>query len=98
MWLRSNQGRKSLPDALRTYWWALSGLAIFPFCLLVGAQVYGVPFPYFMPLFFAAVFLSIWPWLKGEVPYSFNLVAGAVWLGGAILGVCFASLVRAFLS
>ena len=88
--------RKSISESLRTYWWSLIGLALFPSVLGIGEGLLHVPFGYFIPVFFVVIFLAFWPSSSGRAPFSFALVAGGVWLTGGILGVCVTSLIRAF--
>lgn len=52
---------KLLPEALRTYWWTLTGLALFPSIFFVGGEFLHIPFEFFMLPFFAVGFLAGWP-------------------------------------
>jgi hypothetical protein len=74
--------RKTLGEALRSYWWTLIGVAVFPTIVIVGAELLAIPFEFFILPFFAVCFLAGWPYLSGRAPYSFWLVAMCVWLGG----------------
>ena len=88
------ESKKSLSDALRSYWWALIGIAVFP----SGFFFISAPFAYFIPPFFAVWALASWPYFSGKAPYSFNWVAGGIWLAGAAVGLFVASFVRAILA
>jgi hypothetical protein len=90
--------RKTLPEALRAYWWALIGLAVFPSVFFIGGEFLRVPFEYFMLPFFAVGFLAGWPWFSGRAPYSFVLVAGGVWLIGGIVAALVSGLIRGILA
>jgi hypothetical protein len=90
--------RKPLREALRTYWWTLLGVALFPPIFFVGGELLHVPFEVFMLPFFAVAFLAGWPWFSGRAPYSFWLVACGVWLLGGILAVILGGLIRAIMA
>jgi hypothetical protein len=80
--------RAPLREALRLYWWALVGIALFPSIMLVGEGLLHIPFEFFVPLFFGVALLAAWPWYSGRAPYSFWLVAGGVYmLGGVVAAV-----------
>lgn len=87
-----------LPDALRTYWWTLIGLAAFPTVLFVLGEFFRVPFEYFALPFFAVGLLAAWPYFSGRAPFSFCIVLGGVWLAAGIVAALIAQLVRALVS
>lgn len=90
--------RKTLRDALRIYWWALIGLAVFPAIVFIGGEFLRIPFEFFILPFFGVCFLTGWPFLSGRAPFSFWLVAGGVWLLGGIFAVILLQLIRALLA
>lgn len=86
--------RKRLKEALRDYWKSLIGVAIFPILALVGGDFLHIPFEYVALLFFAVCLLAAWPFLSGKAPFTFWLVAMAVYLGGAVLAALLGQIVR----
>ena len=73
--------RKPLREAIRCYWKALIGIALFPTVALVG-DVLHIPFYYLLLPFFAVCFLAAWPYLSGKAPYTFWVVGMFVYLAG----------------
>jgi hypothetical protein len=84
--------KQPLTIALRLYWWCLIGVFLLPTMMTVG-EVYKVPFEFFIPLFFAVMFLAMWPVLSQRASYAFWLVAVVLWLGGAFLAAAVMRLV-----
>lgn len=86
--------RKSLREALRLYWKALIGLALFPALLFLGGEFLHVPFEFLVLPFFAVGLIAAWPYLSGKAPYSYIFVAGLVWLMGGFFAMLLSLLVR----
>ena len=76
----------STSDALRKYWHHLLAVALFPTVFFVGGANFHLPFGLFVPLFFGVIFYGAWPTLTKRAPYTYQLIMGAVWLGGGLLG------------
>jgi hypothetical protein len=89
------QVRVPLGRALRLYWWALIGIALFPSAAFFGDEVLHIAFKYFILPFFAVTFLAAWPWFSGRAPYSFWLVAMVVYMLGGFLAVLLVQVARA---
>ena len=90
--------RKPLKEALRVYWKSLIGIAIFPALALVGGDFLHIPFEFVALLFFAVCLLAAWPFLSGNAPITFWLVAMAVYLGGGVLAALLGRIVRVALA
>jgi hypothetical protein len=73
-----------LSVALRRYWRNLIGLATFPAASILGIQYLHLPPLLSIPMFIAACLHALWPVRAKRAPYTFWLVAGVVYLGGAI--------------
>jgi hypothetical protein len=86
--------RKPLREALRVYWKALIGIALFPTIALVGGDLLHIPFDYVVLPFFAVCLLAAWPYLSGKAPYTFWLVAMLVYLAGGFLAVLLGYAIR----
>jgi len=84
-----------LRDALRHYWWALLGVALFPAAAFIGGEVLHIPFEYFILPFFAVALLAAWPCVSGRAPYTFWLVAISVYMLGGAIAVMLLQVVRA---
>ncbi len=87
--------RVPLGEALRLYWWALVGIALFPSAAFIGGDVFHIPFEFFMLPFFAVTFLAAWPSYSGRAPYSFWLVAMVVYMLGGGLAAALVQVIRA---
>ena len=72
--------------ALKRYWHHLLGMRLFPTVVMLGDRYLHLPFPVFIPVFFAVTFYGFWPIVTKRVPFSYQFVMGAVWLGGAVFG------------
>ena len=79
--------------ALKRYWYHLVGVGLFPTAVMVGEKYLHLPFPVFIPVFFAVTFYGFWPIVTKRVPFTYQFVMGAVWLGGAVFGGIVMSLV-----
>lgn len=84
----------SLNVALKRYWLNLLVMGLFPTVFFVGSGYFHIPFGFMIPVFFASTIYGQWPIMRKRVPYMFQFVLGAVWLGGGIVGVA----VTAFIS
>ena len=80
--------------AIRKYWHHLLVIGLFPTVFFVGCSYFKVPFGFMVPVFFASAIYGHWPITTRRVPYMFQFVLGAVWLGGGI----FAGIVTAIIS
>lgn len=94
----SKPERKPLREALRIYWTALIGIALFPTAAFVGGDFLQIPFEYFILPFFVVCFLAGWPYLSGKAPYSFWLAAMLVYMLGGFLAVLLSQVIRAALA
>ncbi len=88
--------KQPLGVALRLYWWCLIGVFLLPTIMVVGGEIYKIPFEVFIPLFFAVMFLAMWPVLSQRASYAFWLVAMGLWMGGGLMATFVMSLVRKF--
>ena len=86
--------RKPLREALRIYWKALIGIALFPAVAFVGGDFLHIPFDYVILPFFTVCFLAAWPYLSGRAPYTFWLVAMLVFLAGGFFAALLSYAVR----
>ena len=86
--------KQPLKVALRLYWWCLIGVFLLPTIMVVGGEIYKIPFEFFIPLFFAVMFLAMWPVLSKRACYAFWLVAMVLWLGGGFMAAFITTLVR----
>jgi hypothetical protein len=77
----------SLSVALRRHWSNLIGLATFPAASILGIRYLHMPPLLVFPIFIAVSLHALWPVRTKRAPYSFWLVAGAVYLGGAVFTV-----------
>jgi hypothetical protein len=77
--------RKPLPEALRAYWPYLIGITIFPSLLILGTEIYKIPFDYFVVPFFAFSILASWPCFSGKASYAFWIIAMISFFVGGIL-------------
>ena len=84
---QTQEPRLSLPVALRLYWKYYWGLVLFPPIAIPAITIFQVPFPFIAVPFFAVSFLAGWPWLAKRAPYSFWLVAMAVWMASGVFGI-----------
>lgn len=85
----------SLGEAARKYWHHLLVMGLFPTVAFVGGGYFHIPFGFFIPLFFASVIYGQWPIITKRVPYTFQFVLGAVWLGGGVFAGLVASVISA---
>jgi hypothetical protein len=83
-----------LKSALRTYWWTLIGIAIFP-TLAVLAEGYRVRFDYLALPFFAVWLLAAWPYYSGRTSFAYCIILATVWVGGGVAAVFAATAIRA---
>jgi hypothetical protein len=90
--------KTTLREALRIYWWTLIGIGVFPLIFVVGGTFLHIPFEFFILPFLAVGLLAGWPFLSGKVPYSFWLVAMALWLVGGICAGILMQLINMFLA
>ena len=72
-----------LQAAIRKYWHHLLVISLFPTVFFVGCGYFKVAFEFVVSVFFASAIYGQWPILTKRVPYMFQFVLGAVWLGGA---------------
>jgi hypothetical protein len=86
--------KQPLKAALRLYWWWLPGVFLLPTVMVVGGEIFNVPFEFFTPLFFAVMFLASWPVLSQRASYAFWLVAIGLWLGGGLMAALVMMLAR----
>lgn len=86
--------RVSLRQALRSYWMAFIGIALFPTIFFVGVDVLQIPFDYLVLPFFAVSFLAAWPCLSGKAPYSFWFVAMLVYLASGFIAIFLTHAIR----
>jgi hypothetical protein len=84
--------RATLRESLRRYWWALSGLALFPLLMVLNGKTLRIPFDYVVPVFLAVGFLALWPVAFRRASSAFWLVAMAVWAAGAMAAMLLNSL------
>jgi len=90
--------KTTLRQALRTYWWTLIGIAVFPATILIGGEFFKIPFEMFIFPFFGVWFLAAWPCLSRKAPYSFWLVALGLWLVGWVYLSILMQLIHTFLA
>jgi hypothetical protein len=98
--------RLELSEAIRRYWTNLIGVALFPsvFFLSVGPlrsflSVSGqAVFACLIPFFFAVSLHAGWPYLRHRAPYTFWLVACAVWMAGGVLGLILLGVINAIIA
>ncbi len=89
--------RLDLRGAVRKYWRHLLVIGLFPTVAFVGCGDFHVPFGFMVPVFFASALYGFWPVTTKRVPFGFQFVLGAVWLGGGVLAALLASLASAIL-
>ena len=82
--------------ALKRYWHHLIGMGLFPTAVMVSDRYLHLPFPVFIPVFFAVACYGFWPIITKRVPFTYQFVMGAVWLGGAVFGGLVMSLLSVF--
>jgi hypothetical protein len=80
-----------LSEALRADRTHLVGVAVFPFVAFFGDRFH-IPFPALALLFFASALYAMWPCFMRRAPYSFWLVACAIYLASGALAVVLVSL------
>lgn len=78
---------KPLPEAVRAYWPYLIGITVFPSLLVLGIQVYKIPFDYFIAPFFIFGILAAWPCLSGKASYAFWIIAMIAFMAGGLFAV-----------
>ena len=75
----------TLGVALKKYWYHLVPMGLFPIAASSTDRYLHVPFGAFIPVFFAVIVYAEWPIITKKVPYSYQFVMMAVWMGGAVL-------------
>jgi hypothetical protein len=90
----AKEPRLPLNVALRRYWRYMLGLALFPSIAFPAVELFHVPFPFVLPIFFAVTLLAAWPYYRKQAPYAFWLVALGVWMAAGFLGILVLQLLR----
>ena len=85
--LPTSASRLPLEKALRLYWQHMIGVAAFPPAFFIGAGVLQAPRLVYAPFFFAVSLLAAWPYFTKKAPYTFWLVAMAVWMTSVAISV-----------
>ena len=93
MFFVKHRTRIQLRPALTKYWAYLIGIVSFPF-LLLAVEFLALPDVVLLPLFFVCVIPASWPWLAKDAPYSFWIVAMALWLLVPLTMLIISSLVQ----
>ncbi len=92
----AQNSKLSVPEALQRYWANLIGVAVFPFLFFIGAGIFHISFWILAPCFFGACGLAAWPYLTRRAPYTFWVIACAIWAAGGFVAFILLLIVKAF--